>query len=222
MTRRLKVKAILFDLDGTIVDSKTAYSKALKTALLKMGKHDTLNSSLATEIPKRLEQNLPITDMIRGIDVNTFLKHYLKAYYKATEEETRPVRGISEALKELSHRRFRIALITMRHVPKESVTQELARFNLIDYFECIITASDTHNPKPSPEAIVKCAKQLKVEINQCAAVGDSVADIRAGKNAGTKTVAVLSGIFSREDLKKENPDLIIESVKDLPDHLEDA
>jgi HAD superfamily hydrolase (TIGR01549 family) len=219
MTQKLRVKAILFDLDGTIVDSKRAYSKALKTALLKMGRQDTFNSSLATEIPRRLEQNLPIMDMIRGVDVNTFLKHYLKAYYEATAEETRPVPGISEALNKLS-RRFKVGLITMRYVPKERVTEELARFNIVDYFECIITASDTHNPKPSPEALVKCARQLNVKIDQCAVVGDSVADVRAGKNAGTKTVAVLSGIFSREDLQKENPDLIIGSVKDLPDHLD--
>jgi HAD superfamily hydrolase (TIGR01549 family) len=219
MTQKLRVKAILFDLDGTIVDSRRAYSKALKTALLKMGRQDTFNSSLATEIPRRLEQNLPIMDMIRGVDVNTFLKHYLKAYYEATAEETRPVPGISEALNKLS-RRFKVGLITMRYVPKERVTEELARFNIVDYFECIITASDTHNPKPSPEALVKCARQLNVKIDQCAVVGDSVADVRAGKNAGTKTVAVLSGIFSREDLQKENPDLIIGSVKDLPDHLD--
>jgi HAD superfamily hydrolase (TIGR01509 family) len=221
ITQKLGVKAILFDLDGTIVDSKRAYSKALKTALLKMGRQDTLNPNLATEIPRRLEQNLSITGMIQGVNVNTFLRHYLKAYYEATAEETKPIPGISETLKKLSGR-FRIALVTMRYVPKESVTEELARFNLIDYFECIITASDTHNSKPSPEALVKSAKQLNVEINQCVAVGDSVVDVRAGKNAGTKTVAVLSGIFSREDLQKENPDLIIESVKDLPDHLEDA
>jgi HAD superfamily hydrolase (TIGR01549 family) len=219
MTQKLKVKAILFDLDGTIVDSKKAYLKALKTALSEMGKQGTLSSSWATEIPKRLEQNLPITDIIQGVDVNTFLEHYLKAYYQATAEETKPVPGISRALNRLS-RRFRVALTTMRYVPKEKVIEELARFNLIDYFECIITASDTRDPKPSPEALVECAKQLNVEINQCAVVGDSVTDIRAGKNAGTKTVAVLSGIFSREDLRKENPDLIIESVRDLPDHLE--
>jgi phosphoglycolate phosphatase-like HAD superfamily hydrolase len=51
-------------------------------------------------------------------------------------------------------------------------------------------------------------------------VGDSVVDIRAGKNAGAKTVAVLSGIFSREELEKEKPDLILESVKELPDFIE--
>jgi phosphoglycolate phosphatase len=55
---------------------------------------------------------------------------------------------------------------------------------------------------------------------ECVVVGDSVADIKAGKNAGAKTVAVLSGIFSREELEREKPDLILESVNKLPDFLE--
>jgi phosphoglycolate phosphatase-like HAD superfamily hydrolase len=57
-------------------------------------------------------------------------------------------------------------------------------------------------------------------MDECVVVGDSVADIRAGKNGGARTVGVLSGIFSRQELERENPDLIIESVKELPDYLE--
>ena len=55
---------------------------------------------------------------------------------------------------------------------------------------------------------------------ECVVVGDSVADIKAGKTAGIKTVAVLSGIFSREELESEKPDLILKSVNKLPDFLE--
>jgi phosphoglycolate phosphatase-like HAD superfamily hydrolase len=51
-------------------------------------------------------------------------------------------------------------------------------------------------------------------------VGDSVADVRAGKNAGAKTIAVLSGIFTREELEKEKPDLIINDINELPSFLE--
>jgi phosphoglycolate phosphatase-like HAD superfamily hydrolase len=51
-------------------------------------------------------------------------------------------------------------------------------------------------------------------------VGDSVADVKAGKNAGAKTVAVLSGIFSHKELEREKPDLILENINQLPDFLE--
>jgi len=79
---------------------------------------------------------------------------------------------------------------------------------------------DTHDSKPSPEALIKCAKQFDIQMCECAVVGDSIVDIKAGKNAGAKTVAVLSGIFSREELENEKPDLILESVNKLPDFLE--
>jgi HAD superfamily hydrolase (TIGR01549 family) len=216
---KLEAKAVFFDLDGTIVDSKEAYLAAMKTALSKMGKREEDDVKLATEIPRRLEQNLPISDLIEGVDVKRFLEHYLYAYYQATGTKARPMPSISHVLENLSGR-VKMALITMRCVPKDKVIEELAGFNLAKYFQCVVTAFDTHDPKPSPEALVKCAKQLDTSITRCVVVGDSVADIRAGKNAGTKTVAVLSGIFSRQELEREKPDLILESVKDLPDCLE--
>ena len=216
---RLKVKAVFFDLDGTIVDSKDAYLTAMKTALSRTGKKSEVNIKLATEIPRRLEQNLPINDLTQGKDEKKFLKHYLCAYYQATKTKSKPVPGISHALSRLSGR-VKMGLITRRHVPKEKVIEELTAFGLAKYFQSIVTACDTLSPKPSPDALIRCAEQLNTTITNCAVVGDSVADIRAGKKAGTRTVAVLSGIFSREELKKENPDLILKSVRDLPDCLE--
>ena len=63
-------------------------------------------------------------------------------------------------------------------------------------------------------------KTTGIETCECVVVGDSVADIKAGKAAGAITVAVLSGIFSREELEREKPDLILENVNKLPDFLE--
>jgi phosphoglycolate phosphatase len=216
---KLRVKAVFFDLDGTIVDSKKAYLIAMKTALSKLRKQKAVNYELVTEIPRRLEQKLPIDDVIPGINVNKFLEIYLDAYYQATSTWATLIPNVSNVLEKLSGR-VKLALITMRYVPQAKVTEELARFDLAKYFQYVVTGFDTHDPKPSPEALIMCAKQLNTKVNECAVVGDSVADVRAGKNAGTKTVAVLSGIFSRRELERENPDLILESVKDLPDCIE--
>jgi len=215
---RLKVKGILLDLDGTIVDSKEAYLEAVKTAF-KMTGQRMVDAKIVTEIPKKLEQNLPIKDLLKGIDAQKFLDAYLKAYYQATATKTKPIPKISDTLQRLLEK-AKLALITMRYVPKEKVVEELENFGLAKYFQYIITALDTHDPKPSPEALIRCAKQLNIQTSECIVVGDSVADIKAGKTAGTKTVAVLSGIFSRKELEKEKPDLILESVNQLPDFLE--
>ncbi|MEM3576984.1 MAG: HAD family hydrolase [Candidatus Bathyarchaeia archaeon] len=215
---KLRAKAILLDLDGTIVDSREAYLEALKSAFKAIGK-ELADEEVALEIPKRLEQSLPINDLIGGVDAQKFLEVYLKSYYRVTATKTKLMPKLSETLDKLSMK-AKLALITMRHVPKGKVIAELERLGLSKYFQYVVTALDTRDPKPSPEALIRCAEQLCVKTCECIVVGDSVADIRAGKRAGAKTVAVLTGIFSLEELEAEKPDLIIENIAKLPDFIE--
>ncbi len=214
----LKVKGVLIDLDGTIVDSREAYAEALKMTWEKLGLKN-FNPEVALELPRRLEQNQPIDDLIGNVDIETFLEIYLKTYYAITGNKTKPLPNVSKTLESLS-KRVKLALLTMRRVPKEQVISELEKFGIAKNFQCIVTALDTPLPKPSPKAILTCAEMLGVEIGECAVVGDSVCDIRAGKSAGAKTVAVLSGIFSLEELAREKPDLILRDVNELPNVLE--
>jgi phosphoglycolate phosphatase len=214
---KLKAKGIFFDLDGTIVDSREAYYEAARIAFQAMGQEPP-GTKAALEIPRRLEQKQPINDIIKG-DIRKFLRVYLKTYYSITEVKTNPVPNVSTALKILSTK-AKLALITMRSVPKESIIKELERFNIAKYFTYVVTALDTHKPKPSPEALINCVKALDVQICDCIIVGDSINDVKAGKAAGAKTVAVLSGLFSREDLANEHPDLIIKDVTALPNFIE--
>jgi HAD superfamily hydrolase (TIGR01509 family) len=211
---KFKAKGILIDLDGTVVDSREAYREALTTALRDFGQ-TTVDDRLVTEIPKRVEQNEPLDSLLKGIDVRRFLETYLNAYYNLTLTRTKPMAGVSATLRKLSSK-AKLGLVTMRCVPKERVIDDLERFNLKQYFQCVMTASDGCQPKPFPEAFVKCAERLGVKTSECLVVGDSVVDVRAGKRAGAVTVAVLSGIYSREELIAEKPDLIIESINELP------
>ena len=214
---KLKVKGILLDLDGTIVDSKEAYLEAAKTAFQILGQKPP-EKRTALEIPKRLEQNLPITDIVNG-SVTDFLNVYLKTYYSVTMEKKKPFPNVQATLEKLSQK-MKLALITMRFVPKTQIITELEQFSLAKYFSHIITALDTHKPKPSPEALIKTVKALDVNMCDCIIVGDSVIDVRAGKTAGAKTVAVLSGLFSRGELALEHPDLILNDVTQLPNHVD--
>lgn len=214
---KLKVKGILFDLDGTIVDSKDAYLEAAKTAFQALGQKPPTTQT-ALQIPKRLEQNQPIDDITQG-NTQQFLDMYLKTFYAITEVKTKPIPNIQTTLQTLQQK-ARLALITMRNVPKTTITKELQQFGLANYFTHIITAQDTHKPKPSPEALIKTLQAIDVQICDCLIVGDSVSDIKAGKAAGAKTAAVLSGLFSQQELAKLNPDLILKDVTQLPNFIE--
>jgi HAD superfamily hydrolase (TIGR01509 family) len=215
--KKLRVKGILFDLDGTIVDSREAYLEAAKTAFQTIGQRPP-EPRAALEIPKRLEQHLSITDLV-GSDVKGFLDVYLKTYYLITKDKTKPVRNVQATLDMLSGK-AKLALITMRFVEKNALIEELKHFGLAKFFRYIVTAMDTHKPKPSPDALIKTVKALDVNMCGCAIVGDSVTDVRAGKSAGAMTVAVLSGLFSREELTRESPDLILDDATELPKFLD--
>lgn len=214
---KIKAKGIFFDLDGTIVDSRDAYVEAARTAFQAMG-HEPPNLATALEIPRRLEQNQPINDIIK-VDTHKFLSIYLQTYYAISAEKIKPIPNIATTLEKLSQK-AKLALITMRNVPKNAVTAELEHFNIAKYFTYVVTAQDTHKPKPSPEALIKTVKALDIQICDCIIVGDSPSDIRAGKAAGTQTVAVLSGLFTRQELAQQKPDLILENATKLPQFIE--
>lgn len=215
---KLRAKGILIDLDGTIVDSRQAYLEAVKTALSAVGKK-TVDIKVVTEIPKRIEQNLPINDLLEGIDTTKFLETYFKAWYQASAEKTRPMPNINETLNKLAQK-AKLALITMRHVPRINIIKQLETFGLAKYFQIVVTGMDVERQKPSPEGLLKCAKELHVRKGECIVVGDSILDIRLGKGVGAKTVAVLSGIYSFNELENEEPDLILEDLSKLANCLE--
>jgi HAD superfamily hydrolase (TIGR01509 family) len=215
---KLKVKAVIFDLDGTLVDSRRAYREAAETAFAATGQRKG-STRTVTEIPRRLEQNLPIDDLIVGADVRKFEEIYLKAYYQATNQKTMPFPNITCTLEKLSSKAT-LAVTTRRNIPDTEVGRELAKFGLAKYIRKIVTSRGTLKPKPSPEALIKCAEHMNVKMRDCAVVGDSIMDIRAGKNAGAYTIAVLTGIFSRKELEREKPDLILRDVNELPEFIE--
>ena len=214
---KLKVKGIFFDLDGTIVDSRDAYVEAARIAFQAIGQEPP-SLTIALEIPRRLEQKQPIKDFVIKADIRKFLNVYLKTYYNISAEKTKPIPNIATALEKLSGK-AKLALITMRNVPKKAVIAELQRFKIAKYFTQITTAQGTQKPKPSPEALIKTVKAIDLEICDCIVVGDSINDIKAGKAAGAKTVAVLSGLFSHKELAKERPDLILKDATALPNFI---
>ena len=214
---RLKTKGIFLDLDGTIVDSTEAYLEAARIAFKAIGKKTPENQVLL-EIPRRIEQRFTIDDLTYG-NTKEFMRVYLEAYYSVTESKTKLFPNISATLEALSTK-AKLGLITMRHCPNQVVQKELDCFGIAKYFSNIVTAMDTSKPKPSPEALIQCAKALDLKMCDCIIVGDSVNDVRAGKAAGARTVALLSGLFQRKELTQEYPDLILPDVNVLPKYIE--
>lgn len=214
---KLKAKGIFLDLDGTIVDSTGAYIEAARITFRALGKQAP-QPKILLEIPRRIEQRHPIDDLTQS-DAKQFMATYLKAYYSVTEAQTKLVPNVAATLKIL-YGRSKLALITMRHCPNQVIYKELDYLGIAKYFSQIVTAMDTPQPKPSPQALLKCARTFELELEDCLIAGDSINDVRAGKAAGARTVALLSGLYQKEELIKENPDLILQDINALPGFIE--
>jgi phosphoglycolate phosphatase-like HAD superfamily hydrolase len=220
---KLLIKALLLDLDGTLVDSTEALKEAGNAGFAALGLSEFRSDEIAYEVARRLEQDLPIDDLFARSDLHReveekFLPAYLDAYYSAVISKSRPFPRTKETLCTLSTR-VPLALITLRYVVREQIVDELERFGLRKFFRVIVTALDVKKPKPSPDALLVAAKKLSVPVNECAIVGDSIVDIQAGRAAGAKTVAVLSGLFRKAELEAQRPDLVLRTLADLPTYL---
>jgi pyrophosphatase PpaX len=210
---KLKVNGILFDLDGTILDTTPAYLAAAETAFKATGQPLPPPERILL-IPKRLEQKQPITDIVT-VDTKKWLDLFLKTFYDIAPAKTKPMPNVTAVLEELS-KKAKLAVITMRFMPKRVVQQELKHHGLDHYFAHVVTALDTSKPKPSPEALLQAGGIMSVPMCSCIIVGDSVVDVQAGKAACVRTVAVVSGLYTREELVKANPDYIIGNIAELP------
>ncbi len=217
LTGKIKIKGIFLDLDGTLVDSTQAYIEAAKTAFRAVNK-PIPPTEVLLELPKRVEQNRNVEDITLGT-TEEFLPVYFDAYHKITEKQTKLLPNIERTL-ELLSKKAKLALITMRHVPNETLIKELQTHGIAKYFSHVVTALDTEKPKPDPEALIRCIEALDVDMLDCIIAGDSINDLRAGKAAGAKTVGLLSGLYTKEELEQEKPDLILPNINALPNYIE--
>jgi phosphoglycolate phosphatase-like HAD superfamily hydrolase len=210
---KLRVKGIMLDLDGTILDTRPAYIEAARIACQATGQ-EPLADDLALEIPKRMEQRQAFTGLFKS-DPKVFLQAYRQAFYNVSTAKTIPMLGVAKTLEVLACK-VKLAVITMRFMPAKAICLELKQFNLDGYFEHVVTALDTLEPKPSPEALIKAVAAMELQMCDCVIVGDSTVDVKAGKAAGAKTVAVLTGLYSRAELAAANPGFIISNISELP------
>ena len=153
-----------------------------------------------------------------SVDVqNTAVKDYYDCYSRNVPEKVLVFPGIPDVLRRIRDSGKRLGLMT----GVETVMMEftLRPFGLQTYFEELITADDVERGKPDPEGIVLALKRLGVKPKESIYVGDSPADVVAGRRAGVSTGAALWSPENRGDPTTENPDYEFRSVHQLEDFL---
>jgi HAD superfamily hydrolase (TIGR01549 family) len=215
----MRVKAVLFDMDGTLAETDEEYLRRLvhlarpwhflfgRTPPARqlrrwMMASEGLASFLLT-VPDRLGIDEPLawfTDRLaswRGLGrPGTF----------------RAVQGVPEMLASLAVR-YPLAVVSSRD--RRGTLAFLDQSNLCSYFAEVVTALSARRMKPHPAPVIEAARALGVAPENCLMVGDTRADILAGRRAGAQTVGVLCGFGEREDLEACGTDAILTSTAEV-------
>lgn len=209
--RRLKnVKAVLFDLDGTVIDTIDLIKASFRYATSQV-----LGQSLSDEV---LLQNLgtPLLGQMKVFSVEKaeeLVKAYREHNFTHHDRMIKEYPGVAKVLVYLRNKDYRLAIVTSKSGPLAQ--RGLAILGLVPYFEVVVSMDDTTEHKPLPAPILLALKKLRCMPDEAIYIGDSPPDLKAGRAAGVLTTAALWGPFTRERLLAEEPDIVLDEVTDL-------
>lgn len=200
----------LFDVDGTLVDSASdicgAVQQVLATTRQNTVSDDLLRLYIGRHLLDLFQDLLP--ELTRE-QMDQMIADYRRIYLAREHAATRPYEGIVEALASLPGRK---STATTKGTP--TTRSVLEKFGLITYFDHV-QGTDGFPAKPEPDVIFASLTALGAKAEDCLLVGDSAADMEAGRRAGVKTCAVLWGYGRREDMSRWAPDYWVEHPREL-------
>lgn len=205
------VQALLFDWDGTLVDSAESAFLTFQKALQAVGLEFTeehFNQHFTPDWHRMYEAV--------GLDSERW------ALADAAWKESYPcvtyslVPGARETLLQLRERGYKLGVVTSGS--QWRLEPEIAEYGLGGFFDVLICNEDVKQRKPHPEGLMKARGMLQCDARDCVYVGDVPEDIQAGKNAEMHTIGVRSGYPTSRHLEKATPDLYLDSIPELLKH----
>jgi phosphoglycolate phosphatase len=195
----------LFDVDGTIMDSAADICAAQIELLTAHGRQ-------VSEAFLRPYIGFHLTDLFQDLgfeDTESMIQQYRTIYWDRKHAATTVYPGVAEMLAALGGRKSTATTKTTR-----TTRGILEQFGLLQHFEHV-QGTDGFPAKPEPDVILACLKALGVPPDQCLLVGDSAADMEAGRRAGVRLCAVRWGYGDVEAMEKWKPDYWIEEPSQL-------
>ncbi len=205
------IRLLIFDLDGTLVDTSEDITRALNYALEPFGYPPLSNEQTTRLVGDGISR---LIEKVIGKDRREFeeiRQKFLDYYGKHIADYSTPYPGVVETLERLID--YNKAVVTNK---RESLARDLLKhLNLYRFFDLIVGSDTTGETKPSPVPVLYVLEKLNVSPDEAIMIGDGPTDIKAGRTAGVKTVAVGYGYKGPEELK--GADFIIKSsLSELP------
>ncbi|NIN71255.1 MAG: HAD-IA family hydrolase [Gemmatimonadetes bacterium] len=207
-----RYRGILFDLDGTLVDSLdlilASYRHTMKTHLGRVPPDDEWKNTMGTPLRAQLQSFASSPEQAESM-FRTYIEHNEANH----ERLIRTFPGMREAAVALRRAGYRLAVVTSKL--GANAERELRTCGLDGLFDGLVSASDVRRPKPDPEPVVMGLQSIELPAEDALLVGDSLYDLQAGRAAGVDTAAALWGPFDRQHLAAGQPDHWLETIDQL-------
>lgn len=213
LARIAEVDAVLFDFDGTLVDTipliLDSFRHATREVLGEAVPDEVLGRNVG--IPLKVQFAEFTDDEALADQLLRVYRQYNRANHDA---QARLFEGVTEALAVLAERRMPMGVVTSK--ARDIAWQGIELFALGGFFTTVITMDDVVRYKPDPLPLVTAAQALGVDVTRTIYVGDSPHDVNAALAAGALAVAAPWGVASRERLLEARPHFVLDSIADLP------
>ncbi|HEX5083661.1 MAG TPA: phosphoglycolate phosphatase [Blastocatellia bacterium] len=223
----MSYQCLLFDLDGTLVDSRADLVNSVNLMLAELGRRtlpDTRVLSFVGEGARMLVERALKADQNEetpshnanpanpiGCDIDQALGIFRRHYREHLLDQTRAYPGVEQTLARLCH----IPKAVVTNKPYEFTIPLLEGVGLSSYFEVVIGGDSLPERKPSPMMLFEAASRCGVDASECLMVGDSRVDVVAGKAAHMKTCGYVPGFRGRTELVEAGVDYVIERFSEL-------
>ncbi len=213
-----KIKAVIFDLDGTLLDSLTDLTVSVNAAMEKMGypvhSREDVCSFVGNGVHKLIERAVP-----GGADDARFPQtlEYFKAHYaEHMYDHTAPYKGIPEALDTLKAHGYKLAVVSNKF---DAAVKELCTRYFPEHIEVAIGECESAGirKKPAPDTVISALRELGIDKDAAVYVGDSDVDVHTAINSGMECISVLWGFRRRDFLKNEGARIFAENAGELLD-----
>jgi phosphoglycolate phosphatase len=204
---------LIFDLDGTLVDSRRDLAEGINHMRTHFGlsllDHDVISSYIGDGVRKLVERSLQGND----INVDEALRVNIDYYFSHLTVHTTLYAGVDKGIRQLHQAGHELAVLTNK--PGEPSREILQFFGLTDYFSSVVGGGDLNVLKPDPEGILHCRERVGAEASSTWMVGDHHTDLVAAKNAGVKSAFVQYGFGVEQGVK---PDAYFASFSELVEY----
>jgi len=209
-----KYDTIIFDLDGTLLDTLEDLTDSVNYALAIHGfpyrKMTEVRSFVGNGVARLIE--LAISDGLNNPYYEKCLANFRNHYSGNMQNKTGTYKGIMELIQQLSKENYKLAIVSNKF---DNAVKGLSHLHFGEYIKVAIGESENVSRKPAPDTVIKALEELGSTADKAVYVGDSEVDVKTAKNSGIMCVGVTWGFRDREVLEQEGADYIIDRPQEL-------